>query len=363
MIEAIFIIYTIIMYRRGIASIGVIGFGCFAMAVIGAGCIAMAFINKKEDDNKLDFIEVPHAREGVIFEVLTVLIIAVAWIVAIATNRFWIVGEFYYLEPVTMFLLTILVITVLWIVYMPRFISMVRRHTNVKQAALEVRMCRVMAVELALFVLLYASPLGNPSTAFSYSSSRAFFYIAGAVLLITVAIFRYLIDKARSNPEDIEREATVDGFDIDHVKVPYTAMGLSIEVLVGVIVVLAWVLGAINGIFTEDDYYAGLMNPDMQTYNFERRGFMFLFTIYIFLTLWYTHRPDKIIEKNRWPKVSNLKQVNVVIRSLRVLAIIVAIFVLLMAFPSFNFTQLMVGLGVVTFIWGPIVLTLVKMAK
>ena len=181
MIEAIFIIYSIIMYRRGFASIGVIGFGCFAMAIIGVGCIALAFINKKEDDNKLDFIEVPHAREGVIFEVLTVLIIAVAWIVAIATNRFWIEGEFYYLEPVTMFLLTILAITVLWVVYMPRFISMVRRQTNVKQVALEVRMCRVMAVELALFVLLYASPLGNPSTAFSYSSSRAFFYIAGAV--------------------------------------------------------------------------------------------------------------------------------------------------------------------------------------
>ena len=43
MIEAIFIIYTIIMYKRGIAETGEIGFGCFAMGIIGALCIAIVF--------------------------------------------------------------------------------------------------------------------------------------------------------------------------------------------------------------------------------------------------------------------------------------------------------------------------------
>ena len=359
MIEAIFFIYTIIMYRRGIAGTAEIAFGCCAMTIIGAGCIAIALINKigkeKEEGPILDLTEVPHSREGIIFEVLTVLILAVAWIVAIVTHRFWIEGYFYYLEPVTMFLLTILAITVLWIVYMPRFISMVRRQTNVKQVALEVRMCRVLAVELALFVLGYALPLGGSSTVLAY--------IAGAVFLVSAATFRYLIDKARSNPENIGQEATVDSFDIDHVNVPRTAMDISIEVLVGVLVVLAWVLGAINGIFAEDDYYANLLNPDMQTDNFDRRLYMFFFTIVICMMLWYTHRPKKIIDEDKWPKVTNFKQAKLVIGSYRVIAIIIAIFVLLMAFPSFNMTKLMVVMGAVTFIGGVITNILVRRAK
>ena len=346
-IEAIFTIYTIIMYRRGIVETSEIVSGCCFMSIIGAMCIAIAFINKigkeKEDDYKLDFIEVPHAHEGVIFEVLTVLIIAAAWLVAIVTDRFWTEGFFYYLEPVTMFLLTIIVITILWIVYMPRFISMVRRHTNVKQVALEVRMCRVLAVELALFVLGYALPLEGSSTVLAY--------IAGGVFLVTAATFRHLIYKARSNSKDI-----------DHVKVPNTAMGISIEVLVSVLVVLAWVLGAINGIFAVDDYSASFSNPDMQTYNFDRRLDMLFFTIVIFVTLWDTHRPDKIRE-DKWPKVTNPKQVKLVIGSFRVLAIILAIFVLLMAFPSFNMAKLMVAMGVVTLIGGVITIILVQRAK
>lgn len=346
-IEAIFIIYTIIMNRRGIAGTAEIAFGCCAMTIIGLGCIAIALINKigkeKEEGPILDLTEVPHSREGIIFEVLTVLILAVAWIVSIVTHRFWIEGDFYYLEPVTMFFLTILAVTILWIVYMPRFISMVRRHTNVKQVALEVRMCRVLAVELALFVLGYALPLGGSSTVLAY--------IAGAVFLVTAATFRHLIYKTRSNSEDIE-----------HVKVPNTAMGISIEVLVGVLVVLAWVLGAINGIFAEGDYYGNILNPDMQTDNFDRRLYMLFFTIVIFLTLWDTHRPDKIIE-DKWPKVTNPKQVKLVIGSFRVLAIILAIFVLLMAFPSFNMAKLMVVMGLVTLIGGVITIILVHRAR
>ena len=354
-IEAIFIIYTIIMYRRGIVETSEIGFGCCFMALMGVLCIVVAFINKKEDNYKLDLIEVPHSREGVIFEVLTVLILAVAWIVAIVTHRFWTEGYFYFLEPVSMFILTILAITVLWFVYMPRFISMARRHTNVKQVALEVRMCRVLAVELALSVLVFALPFGDSFT--------VFFYIVAAVLLITVAIFRYLIEKARSNPEGIKQETVVDGFDIDHVKVLHTAIDISIEVLVGVLVVLAWVMAAINGIFAEDDYYASFLNPEMQTYNSDRLGLMFFFTIDIFFTLWYIHRPDKLIEKEKWPRVTNLKQVKLVIGSFRVLAIILAIFVLLLAFPSINMIRLIVVMGAVTFIGGVITIILVRRAR
>ena len=364
MIEAIFFIYTIIMYRRGIAGTAEIAFGCCAMTIIGAGCIAIALINKigkeKEEGPILDLTEVPHSREGIIFEVLTVLILAVAWIVAIVTHRFWIEGYFYYLEPVTMFLLTILAITVLWIVYMPRFISMVRRQTNVKQVALEVRMCRVLAVELALFVLGYALPLENSSTSFFYT--RIILYIAGAVLLVTVAVFRYLINKARSNPKGIKQDAAVDSFDIDHVKLPRTILGTSIEVLVVVLIVLAWVLAAINGIFADDDIYASFLNPD-QTYNSDRREWMFILTIFILVTLWQTYRPSRIIEKNKWPKVTNLKQVKLIIGSFRVLALILAIFMILFSFQSFDFLWLLIGLSAVTFIGGIITIILIRRAR
>ena len=359
-IEAFFIIYTIIMYRRGIVETGELVFGCCGMAIIAVMGIVVAFMNKKEDGPKLDLTEVPRSREGVIFEVLTVLILAVAWIVALVTDRFWIEGFYYFIESVTLFTLTFMAITVLWFVYMPRFISMVRRHTNVKQVALEVRMCRVLAVELALFVLGYALPLENSSTSFFYT--RIIFYIAGAVLLVTVAVFRYLINKARSNPKGIKQDAAVDSFDIDHVKLPRTILGTSIEVLVVVLIVLAWVLAAINGIFADDDIYASFLNPD-QTYNSDRREWMFILTIIIFVTLWQAHRPDKIIEKDKWPKVTNLKQVKLFIGSFRVLALILAIFMILFSFQSFDFLWLLIGLSAVTFIGGIITIILIRRAR
>ena len=363
-IEAFFIIYTIIMYRRGIVETGELVFGCCCMAIMAAMCIVVAFVNKsgkkKEDGPVLDLTEVPHSREGIIFEVLTLLIIIAAWVVAIATDRFWDDGFFYFLNPVTLFTLTIMAITALWFVYMPNFISMVRRHTNVKQVALEVRMCRVLAVELALFVLGYALPLENSSTSFFYT--RIIFYIAGAVLLVTVAVFRYLINKARSNPKGIKQDAAVDSFDIDHVKLPRTILGTSIEVLVVVLIVLAWVLAAINGIFADDDIYASYLNPD-QTYNSDRREWMFILTIIIFVTLWLAHRPDKIIEKDKWPKVTNLKQVKLIIGSFRVLALILAIFMILFSFQSFDFLWLLIGLSAVTFIGGIITIILIRRAR
>ena len=363
-IEAIFIFYTIIMYRREIAESWEIVFGCCGMAIIGVMCIVVAFINKsgkkKEDGPVLDLIEVQHSREGIIFEVLTLLIIIAAWVVAFVTDRFWDDGFFYFLNPVTLFILTIMVITVLWFVYMPNFISMVRKHTNMKQVGLEVRMCRVLAVELALFVLGYSLSLGDYSTSFFYT--RIIFYIAGAVLLVTVAVFRHLINKARSNPKGIKQDAAVDSFDIDHVKVPRTILDTSIEVLVVVLIVLAWVLAAINGIFADDDPYASFLNPN-QTYNSDRREWMFILTIIIFVTLLQTHRPDKFIEKDKWPKVTNLKQVKLAIGSCRVISIIIALFMLLLPFQRFDIIPLMLGLGIVMVIAAVITVILIRRAR
>ena len=356
-IEAAFIIYTIVMSRRENIETGELVFGCCSMAIMAAICIVVAFVNKIGKKNevgpKLDLTEVPRSREGVIFEVLTMLIIAIAWTVALATDRFWMMeGSFFFLGPVTMFTLTIMAITVLWFVYMPRFLSMVRRHTNVKQVALEVRMCRVLAVELALLVLAYALPLEDFSTGFDYQT--IFFYITGAVLLVIVAVFRYLIYKAQSNPKDTKQDAAVDSASMNQIKVPNTVLGTSVEVLTAVLAVLAWILGAINGIFTQDYNYP----------NYDNRLSTLVFsTFLIIMTLWYAHRPVEITEKGKWPKVTNLKQAKLINWLYRVEGIIIALFMMLIPFQHSNATRIILGIAIVTCIPGFIFLILINRAK
>lgn len=354
-IEAAFIIYTIVMSRRENIESWELMFGCCSMAIMAVICIAIAFINKadKKGGPKLDLIEVPHSREGAIFEVLTLLIIAIAWIVAHVTDRFWMMeGSFFFLEPVTMFTLTILAITVLWIVYMPNFLSMVRRHTNVKQVALEVRMCRVLAVELALLVLAHALPLGDFSTGVDYQT--IFFYITGAALLVTVAVFRYLIYKAQSNPEDIKHDGAVDGASMNQKKVPNTVLGTSVEVLVAVFVVLAWVLGTKNGVFTQDYTYL----------NYDNRLSTLVFSTFLIIwTLWQAHRSNEITENGKWPKLTNLKQAKLINWLYRVEAVIIALFMMLIPFQRFNATWLICGMAVATMISGIVFLILIHRAK
>ena len=354
-IEAIFIIYAIVMSRRENIETGELMFGCWSMAIMAVICIAIAFINKadKKGGPVLDLIEVPRSREGIIFEVLTLLIIAIAWIVAHVTDRFWMMeGSFFFLEPVTMFILTILAITVLWIVYMPRFLTMARRHTNVKQVALEVRMCRVLAVELALLVLAHALPMGDFSTGFDCQT--IFYYITGAALLVTIAVFRYLIYKAQSNPEDTKHDVTVDGASMNQKKVPNTVLGTSVEVLVAVFVVLAWVLGAINGVFTQDYTYL----------NYDNRLSTLVFSTFLIIwTLWQAHRSNEITENGNWPKVTNLKQAKLINWLYRVEAVIIALFMMLIPFQRFNATWLICGMAVATMISGIVFLILIHRAK
>ena len=353
-IEAIFIIYTIVMSRRENIESWELMFGCCGMAIMAVICIAIAFINKadKKGGPVLDLIEVPRSREGGIFEVLTLLIIAIAWIVAHVTDRFWMMEDFFFLEPVTMFTLTILAITVLWIVYMPNFLSMVRRHTNVKQVTLEVRMCRVLAVELALLVLAHALPLGDFSTGVDYQT--IFFYITGAALLVTVAVFRYLIYKAQSNPEDIKHDGAVDGASMNQKKVPNTVLSTSVEVLVAVLVVLAWVLGAKNGVFTQDYTY----------FNYDNRLSTLVFSTFLIIwTLWQAHRSNEITENGKWPKLTNLKQAKLINWLYRVEAVIIALFMMLIPFQRFNATWLICGMAVATMISGIVFLILIHRAK
>ena len=192
--EVLFFTYAMVLYRRGTIDSSDLQMGGILAGGVGVLAVILAFSKSswsgenKEGNFNPALSEVSHTREGIIFEALTGLIIVGAWILAFASDRFWIIDNFFsFLHPALMFVLSILTITFLWIVYLPSFKSKIRKH-NVEQVVLEVRMCRVLAVEFALFVLAGALPLGDYSI--------VCIFIIGAALLLTIAIFRTLIRRA-----------------------------------------------------------------------------------------------------------------------------------------------------------------------
>ena len=326
--EVLFFTYTMVLYRKGIIDTHDLQMGGIHAGGIGVLAIVLAlsknsWLTKKKDSNyDPNLLEVSHTREGIIFEALTGLILVGSWVVALASDRFWIIENFFnFLSPVLMFILTIISITLLWIVYLPPFKTTMRQYTSVEQVTLNVRMCRVLAVELALFVLLYALPLGFLSIVFGN------IYIA--IIVVTIVIFRYLIHKAKkqSDPAGIkynnEQNETAGDFNIDEVKMPRTALGTLVEILIAAFLVIAWVMTAINDHFFNDN---GSINI----------GFPFALltgTIAIIKIIWDTYRPGKMREAG---KLTNLKQVKLVVWQNRLCALMVAIVLLVSSFPSIN---------------------------
>lgn len=331
--EVLFFAYIFVIYQRGLMDTKEFGGCCIYMALMAALALAVAFrkntwLGKK---NKGGFnpalIEVPHTREGITVEVLTGLIIVGAWVVAIASNRFWIIEGFYsFLNPLLMFMLTIISITFLWIVYLPAFKTQRRRHTNMEQVVLDVSMCRWLAVEFALIVLTFALPLEDYSI--------VLLYIIGAALVVTVLIYQYLIYNARSNPEDIEHNEAFDGFDIDEATVPRTAMGTAIEVISGILAISAWVISAINGLFTENDGSFSLS----VFFN------LLTFTCFVIIFLKDAYRPRNIQGVGN---LTNLKQVKLAIGMYRLCALVTAVTILLSSFPRVDLLWLYLGMAAI----------------
>ena len=329
--EVLFFTYAMVLYKRGTIDTHDLQTGGIFAGGIGVLAIALAFskktwlTKKKDGDFDPNLLEVSHIREGLIFEVLTGLILVGSWIVALASDRFWIIENFFsFLDPSLMFMLTIITIIFLWIVYLPPFKTAMRQCTTMEQVALNVRMCRVLAVEFALFVLLTALPLEFFSVVFSN--------ILMAIIVVTFVIFRYLIYKAKkqSSPAGIkynnvnnEQNETAGDFNIDEVKMPRTALGTLTEILIGAFLVTAWVMTAINGHFFEDD---GSINIG---YPFALLGG----TIAIIIIIWDTYRPGKMREAG---KLTNLKQVKLVVWQNRIGALMVAIVLLVTSFPSIS---------------------------
>ncbi len=190
-IELAIFIYMIVLHGKG--SMDTLSFviGFFVLAAITLVGIVAAFYRypwveeKKEGGFDPSLVEVPRTRAGTTFEALASLILADSWAVAIATHQINGVDSY----AIKMFVLTIADIIILCDVYSPGIKSRSRKYTNVRQVALDIRMCRLLAVEFALLVLLAALPTEYYQT--------WWIYILAAAFLVTYAIFRYLIYKAR----------------------------------------------------------------------------------------------------------------------------------------------------------------------
>ncbi len=138
-----------------------------------------------------------------------------------------------------------------------------------------------------------------------------------------------------------EQDDPIDGFNVDEVKVARTALGTGIEILVGVLTALAWVMAVKNGLFTEED----------GSFGFDTLLGLFLFTGTIAFMLWDTYTPGNL---NNVGMLTNIKQVKLAVIMNRLLAVLMAVGMLIYSFPALHHQNwiwiVLVTIGVVVFV-------------
>ena len=148
-----------------------------------------------------------------------------------------------------------------------------------------------------------------------------------------------------------EQDEPIDGFNVDEVKVARTALSTGIEILVGVLTTLAWVMAVKNGLFTEED----------GSFDFEKLLGLFVFTGTIAFMLWDTYTPGNI---NNAGMLTNIKQVKLAVIMNRLLAVLMATGMLIYTVPAFHqhdwILIVLAAIGVVVFVAGRI---LIRRAK
>lgn len=148
-----------------------------------------------------------------------------------------------------------------------------------------------------------------------------------------------------------EQDEPIDGFNVDEVKVARTALSTGIEILVGVLTALAWVMAVKNGLFTEED----------GSFGFDTLLGLFLFTGTIAFMLWDTYTPGNI---NNAGMLTNIKQVKLAVIMNRLLAVLMAVGMLIYTVPAFHqhdwILIVLAAIGAVVFVAGRI---LIRRAK
>jgi len=120
-----------------------------------------------------------------------------------------------------------------------------------------------------------------------------------------------------------------------------TALSTGIEILVGFLTALAWVMAVKNGLFTEED----------GSFNFRTLFSLLVFTCGIIFMLWDTYNPG---DMNNVGKLTNIKQAKLAIIMNRLLAMLMAVGILIYSFPALHHQNwiwiVLVTIGVVVFV-------------
>ena len=137
-----------------------------------------------------------------------------------------------------------------------------------------------------------------------------------------------------------EQKEPIDGFNVDDVKVARTALSTGIEILVGFLTALAWVMAVKNGLLTEED----------GSFSFDTLLGLFLFTGSIAFILWDTYTPGNM---NNAGMLTNFKQVKLAVIMNRLLAVLMAVGMLIYSFPALHQHEwiliALVAIGLVVF--------------
>ena len=148
---------------------------------------------KLEQNNQEEFniknVRVGRTREGTIMAAVTVMLLVVAWIIALARHQFSgpVLEEWQkVIIPFTLVALVLIVAS-----YFPQYMNQRKKFTNIRQVILSVRVCRVLAIEFALMTLVDEIMRGKLMTDSDYT------VIPISVFMITALIFMFLMQRAK----------------------------------------------------------------------------------------------------------------------------------------------------------------------
>ena len=194
-IEAITIIPLCVLQGMGKMSGLTFVLALFAILFLSLAAVVLILYKypittaEKKEGFDPDSVHVGRTREGTVFEVITGILVATAWTIALVSRHFiGDSGEILYREIFNMVMLTSCIAFLLIDVYTPSFLCLAGKLTNAKQVGLAVRMDRIMALIIAAFLVLYVTP------ALHYNWLAVCIF---ALLIVIVIVFRILISKAR----------------------------------------------------------------------------------------------------------------------------------------------------------------------
>ena len=112
----------------------------------------MKLTNKNQEEFNIKNVRIGRTRESFIMAAVTVVLLIVAWIIALARHQFSgpVLEEWQkVIIPLTLVALVLIVAS-----YFPQYMNQRRKFTNMRQVMLSVRLSRVLAMEFALLTLV-----------------------------------------------------------------------------------------------------------------------------------------------------------------------------------------------------------------